>query len=139
MRYSQIVGPVFYGIGMSPEHCDVVDVHFTAAAHHYWMLPRSESTEARQYHLARHRGHLRAMMRIIFLNGDFTRAKDESLRGLDERYSWNPDLNFSLPDPAMFNSMSADPACGVFEPHPSDWYLAPEELNGHPTMFKLAN
>jgi len=124
LRYSAIIGDSFYKIGLMQEHRDLVDVHFTAAAHHYLLLPKVESDVDRQYHIARHRAHMRAMMTIVYRYGDFSKAIDESLRGLELRERWNPITNFTLPDPKMFNSMHADPTCKMGEPHPSDHFLA---------------
>jgi hypothetical protein len=127
MRYSKIICDVFYNIKLSSDYRDILDVHFTAAAHHFLIL-RQSSRKYRQYHVLRHRAHTKAMMDTIYINGDFTKAKDDSGRGLEKRESWDSQLNFALPDPRMFNSMKRDPSCEIGEPHPSDFYLNPDTI-----------
>ncbi len=123
MRYSQVLGPAFYQIHLSREDRDLVDVHFTAAAHHYWRYREAcGNGDAERLHLSRHRAHLRALMAIVFLRGDFWQAKDPSFRGLEQRASWNPD-SVHVPDPAMFDEMVPDPRYAVGEGHSSDIYL----------------
>lgn len=127
MRYSKVLSS-FYRISLSDVDRDLLDCAFTAASHHFLMLRLCRQGEERTFHLLRHRAHLQWLMSIVYLRGDFTKARDESLRGLERRSQWNPNMNFSLPDPKMFNSMNPDPSCGIGQPHPSDWYLDPHDL-----------
>ncbi len=140
IRYSQIVGELFYNIGLSSEHREICDIFFSASAHHYLLLDLCESEYDQEFHLLRHRAHLRAMKQIIFLYGDFTHAKDESLRGLETRAAWDPDANIALPDPRMYNSMEIDLSCGsVGEAHPFDRYVQLTSLSDLRSIYRLAN
>jgi len=123
MRYSTIIGEAFYKIKLPDGVKDVVDIHFTASAHHLRVLPLAKTKSDRAFHLKRHRGHLLALMDYVYKFGDFSQASDDSLRDLDQQSSWDPSRCFSLPDPKMFHSMSADPGVLPGEPHPSDVYI----------------
>ena len=127
MRYSTILGAAFYRIGLSSFDADLIDAHFAASAHHFLLLSSCKSAQTHDYHLSRHRAHLQALKEIIYLRGNFDEARDESLRGLDSRSNWNPDVSFSLPDPRMFESMNIDLSLNVGQPHPFDHYLAVQQ------------
>jgi hypothetical protein len=76
LRYSDIVGPYFYNIGLKGEEKDMVDTYFTGAAHHLNRLKEATTEEHWLFHLHRHRIHLRLMMTLIYLFGDFSQARD---------------------------------------------------------------
>lgn len=127
MRYSEIVGRAFYNIGLADADIDLVDLHFTASSHHYHrMLEAKNDLMPYLFHRERHRAHLRAMMLIIYERGDFSKAKDESLCGLEMRSSWFP-MGANLPSPTMFDSMEPDCHFGVARPHCSDVYLTVQD------------
>lgn len=127
IRYSQILGELFYNIGLSDDHSDLCDAFFSASSHHYLLLRYCQSKFHREFHLSRHRAHLRALKEIVYTYGDFRKAKDQSLRGLEKRASWDPRSSF-LPDPKMFDSMKIDFSCGsVGQAHPFDWYVTPSD------------
>lgn len=122
LRYSEILGTLFYGIKLSPADCDLIDTHFTGAAHHLMRYRQSTSDVAKSFHLLRHRSHLRKLMGLVFSRGDFKDAKDRSGHDLDDRESWNPDVN-QVPDPLMFEKMKPDARFSIGEAHSSDIYL----------------
>ena len=97
LRYSDIVGPYFYNIGLSDDDQDMVSTFFTGAAHHLRRFHESATEEDRYFHLSRHRTHLRKMMLIIHTRGDFCKATDQSNRDLDRRDTWNPEWTI-MPD-----------------------------------------
>ena len=121
LRYSQIVGPGFYKIGLSEADRDLVNLHFTASAHHFVRMNETVSMCARLFHLRLHRAHLRHMMLVVY-QGDFSLAVDLSGNGLDCRENWNPDTN-PIPDAAMFDKMAPDPRFLLHDAHASDLYL----------------
>ncbi len=128
MRYSEILGSAFYKISFTESIGDMIDVHYTASAHHFWRLQDQASSKTRKFHIIRHRAHLRAMMSLVFLHGNFANAIDQSFRDLDKKERWNPKNSYLLPDPNMFNSMNPHPEFGPNENHPSDMYIAKEPL-----------
>lgn len=130
MRYSEILGDAFYKISLAEPVRDMIDVHYTASAHHFWRLQEQASSETRRFHLLRHRAHLRAMMSLVYLHGNFANAIDQSFRDLDKKESWNPNNSYLLPDPKMFNSMNPHPEFKANEDHPSDIYISNEHFVG---------
>jgi hypothetical protein len=127
LRYSDIVGPYFYNIGLTDDDKDMVDTHFTGAAHHIKRFKESSTKEAKFFHLSRHRIHLRLMMGIIFERGDFSKAKDISNRDLEHRETWNP-MWTTMPDQNMFNKMLPDWRYPVGIPHCSDHYIHCDDM-----------
>ncbi|HXH75045.1 MAG TPA: hypothetical protein VNJ08_08775 [Bacteriovoracaceae bacterium] len=126
IRYSQIVGDLFYRIKLTDEVKDMVDTYFTGASHHLRRFEESKSEENRLFHLTRHRIHLRLMMTLIWKFGDFSEARDESSRDLDYRDTWNPDYTI-MPDPFMFRRMHPDWRFMVGQPHVADTYVHNED------------
>jgi hypothetical protein len=129
MKYSKVIGTEFYNIILSPGVEDMVDVHFTASAHHFLILKNVNKTDDRIFHVARHRAHLKELMNLVYRLGEFSQAKDESLRGLERRENWNPAFNQGLPDPRMFGMMTLDTSISVGEQHPFDLYLKPSAMS----------
>lgn len=125
LRYSDIVGPYFYNIILKEEEKDMVDTYFTAAAHHLKRFKEAATKSDRNFHLHRHRIHLRLLMTMIYEFGDFTEAVDVSNRDLDHRETWNPDF-LIIPDPNMFNLMLPDWRFGVGVAHAADHYIHDE-------------
>lgn len=121
LRYSDIIIS-FYMIEMSQGHKDMVDTHFTGAAHHIKRFHESIVENDRIFHLHRHRLHLRLMLYLVRAFGDFTSAKDPTGRGLEHKQSWDHD-QIIMPDPLMFRKMEPDSRCPVGAVHPSDNYL----------------
>ena len=110
MKYSEIVGSGFYNIQLSPMMGQLVDIYFAGASHHLFRYREAErkALELVDFHLTRHRAHLRHLMNIVYKYGNFSCAIDSSLRDMDARESWDPD-RYPIPDPYMFNSMFPDP------------------------------
>jgi hypothetical protein len=127
LRYSDVIGRYFYQISLSDEDKDLVDTFFTGSAHHLKRFKEATQPEDRDYHLSRHRSHLRKMMLVVFKRGDFSKAVDPSNRDLDRRDTWNPDWT-TMPDPNMFNKMLPDWRYGIGEAHCADYYLREDEL-----------
>jgi hypothetical protein len=127
LRYSDILGPYFYHIGLTDDDKDMVDTYFTGAAHHLARLKEAVTKEHRYFHLRKHRAHLRNMMMIVYTKGDFSNAIDESNRDLDRRDTWNPDFCI-MPDPLMFKKMLPNWAYKVGEEHCADHYLLQNEI-----------
>lgn len=126
LRYSQVLGNVFYHIKLSDELSDMIDTHFTSASHHLRRFEQSKSEEHRLFHLTRHRIHLRLMMSLIYKFGDFSEAVDPSNRDLDRRETWSPEWTI-MPDPRMFASMKEDWRFLIGEPHVADAYIHNED------------
>lgn len=123
LKYSEILGDVFYKIRLSAADADLLDQHFQGAAHHLWRYREAEpESEVEQFHLRLHRMHLVQLMKIVYLRGDFCQAVDPTPLGLNRREAWNPDYN-PLPDEEMFNEMWADGRYELGAEHPSDLYL----------------
>lgn len=66
VKYSEILGPAFYQIGLSEADAQIVDVHFTASPHHFWILRARLTPEQRRFHVTRHCAHLHVLMMIVF-------------------------------------------------------------------------
>jgi hypothetical protein len=122
LRYSDIVGAYFYHIGLSKRDKDLLDTYFTGAAHHLKRFHESVEKKDKEFHLVRHRSHLRLMMLVVYKKGKFNNAQDPSNRGLEKREIWNPDYTI-MPDPNMFRKMIPDWRFLVGEAHCSDHYL----------------
>jgi hypothetical protein len=122
LRYSDVVGAYYYNIGLSDDDKDLVDTHFTGAAHHLKRFHEADSALDKRFHLSRHRMHMRSMMEIIYERGDFSKASDGSNRGLENRETWNPDWT-TMPDELMFEKMLPDWRYPVGSEHCSDHYL----------------
>ena len=127
LRYSDIVGAFFYQIGLSEIENDLLDTHFTGAAHHLVRFHEAHDEKDKTFHLVRHRSHLRLMMLIVFKKGDFTNAQDPSNRGLERRQIWNPDFTL-MPDQNMFRKMLPDWRFALGQAHCSDHYLHKSEI-----------
>ena len=129
-RYSDILGDLFYHIKLSEELKDLIDTHFTGAAHHLRRFEEADMKEHRHFHLVRHRLHLRLMMTLIHNYGDFSEAIDPTNRDLEFRETWNPEFT-TLPDPGMFRKMAPDWRYLVGESHCSDHYLHEQDWLNH--------
>lgn len=126
IRYSQIVGELFYHIKLSDEVRDMLDTHFTAASHHLKRHQEAKSEEHRMFHLNRHRLHQRLMMMLVYKFGDFKDAKDPSNRDLDRRETWHPDMTIMV-DENMYRKMLPDWRFSVGKAHAADLYLHDED------------
>ncbi len=125
LRYSQVLGNVFYHIKLTDELSDMIDTHFSSAAHHLRRFEQSKTEDHRLFHLTRHRIHLRLMMTLIYKHGDFSEAVDPSNRDLDRRETWSPEWTI-MPDQNMFKKMAADWRYEVGVAHAGDQYLHDE-------------
>jgi hypothetical protein len=117
LRYSYIVDD-FYGIKLSREKLSLIDAHFLAASHHYFRR-NSDELEISRHHDDLFWRHLAAMKKIIS-RGDFTKAFDNTRRGLNESKGW---LGPEMPDPEMFLDMLPDVRYQPGDPHPYDQLL----------------
>lgn len=126
IRYSQIIGELFYHIKLSDEVKDMVDTHFTGASHHLRRFEQAKTDECRFFHLSRHRIHLRLMMSLIYKLGDFSEAIDSSNRDLDRRETWSPEWTI-MPDQNMFRKMQPDWRYEVGVAHAADIYIHDED------------
>lgn len=126
IRYSQILGEMFYNIGLPDELKDMADTHFTGASHHLKRFHESTSEEHRLFHLHRHRLHQRLMMMLVYKFGDFSMATDPSNRDLNRRETWNPDWTIMV-DECMYRKMMPDWRFPVGKPHAADHYLHDED------------
>ena len=122
IRYSDILGDLFYHIKVTDDLKDLIDSHFTGASHHLRRFEQAETEEHRLFHLTRHRIHLRLMMSLIHKYADFSEATDPTNRDLEYRDTWNPDFTI-MSDPGMFRKMAPDWRYPVGEPHCSDHYI----------------
>ncbi len=123
MRYSEILGPVYHKIGLSPSCQFWIDVHFTAAAHHLIRYREALSgSHEEKFHDELFRAHFRRMKEIVYTGGDFTRAVDPTHMCLHRRATWNPKFD-DIIDPLMFNKMKPDGRFAVGIEHISDPYL----------------
>lgn len=122
MKYSQVVAG-FYRIYLEPEDRNLLDIHFTAAAHH-WQKHRAYSSDAARQmrHSALLAAHLFALKRVVYERGDFSSAADPSGSGLHKRSNWEPNLP-AMPDSGMFDDMPSDSRYD--EEHPNDSLLSP--------------
>lgn len=130
MKYSQIIGPIFYKIELSTKMQDVVDAHFAGASHHLYRFREAKKSFSHysEFHLIRHKAHLRKLMGVVYKHGDFSRSEDRSMLDLDLRESWNPDKR-CIPDHNMFNSMIPDARYLEGEEHPFDSLLDNMDLS----------
>ena len=127
LRYSDVVGPYFYNIVLVNDDKDLVDTHFTGAAHHLKRFHEAKTSAHKYFHLTRHRIHLCLMMGIIYMRGDFSQATDSSNRDLDFKETWNP-IHTIMPDPGMFNKMTPDWRFVLGEAHVADYYLHQDDF-----------
>lgn len=128
IRYSQVVGDLFYRIALSEREGELCDIHFTAAAHHYQTLKVCDSGPNYHFHNERFLAHLLKMKAVVYSHGDFVKAIDDSKMGLDTRDGWHP-RNITLPAPDMFDDMNPDADCPPGTPHVSDEFLDISVLN----------
>lgn len=117
LRYSYIVDD-FYGIKLPREKLSLIDAYFLAASHHYY---RSQSDELviSRHHSALFWKHLAAMMKIVS-TGDFSKAFDNTQRGMDRPAGW---LRKQMPDPEMMLDMLPDIRYQPGDLHPYDALL----------------
>jgi hypothetical protein len=127
LRYSDVVGSYFYNIVLGVDDKDMVDTHFTGAAHHLKRFHEATTKDHKYFHLRRHRIHLSLMMGIIYMRGNFDHAADESNRNLDRRETWNPDWT-TMPDPNMFNKMYPDWRFVLGVAHCADHYIHSSDM-----------
>lgn len=127
IRYSQVIGSLFYQIVLVDDDKDMVDTHFTGASHHIKRFHECTNKDDQYFHLSRHRTHLKLMMRIIFERGDFSNAIDKSNRDLNQRETWNPDWTV-MPDQNMFRRMVPDWRFEIGQSHASDTYIHADDL-----------
>jgi hypothetical protein len=127
LRYSHVLGSYFYNIIMNEDDYDMVDTHFTGAAHHLKRFHEAVSKEDRYFHLSRHRAHLRLMLKMIYERGDFSQAVDPSNRDLEYRDTWNPEWT-TMPDQNMFSKMLPDWRYPVGMAHCSDHYIHSDDF-----------
>jgi hypothetical protein len=128
LKYSDIVGAYFYNIKLRKCDVDMVDTHFTGAAHHLKRFHEALDEDNRRFHLLRHRLHMRLMMSIIHDHGNFINAVDPSGRRLNKRETWHPD-NTTMVDQNMFRRMVPDWRFPVGVDHCSDHYLHKHDLS----------
>jgi hypothetical protein len=122
LKYSDILGSWFYNISLSQADCELADIYFFGAAHHFYRWKQALHTSFEEFHLSRHRAHLRHLVDLVYRRGDFTKAYDPSFMDLDLRESWDPEM-LPMPHPEMFNSQSADERFQLGRPHGFDVYL----------------
>jgi hypothetical protein len=137
MRYSEIIGAAFYGIQLTREQYALVDAHFVAAAHHRQRVLAAGDLELSRFHGVRYYKHILAMMALV-RSGDFSKAFDNTQRGLEKPEGWDPKrligkltqpanvtyLDQLLPDPEMFADMPADRRYPPGDAHPYDRLLS---------------
>lgn len=119
LSYGSYVVRSFYGIQLPDEQISLVNAHFFAAGHHM-DYGRVDNLAVSRFHQDLFWEHVRALMRIV-TQGDFSRAFDNTRRGLDKPEGWNPDRRFPpglgdprknrhlFPDVNMFVNAQADP------------------------------
>lgn len=141
VRYSQILGDMFYRIKLSEEAKDMVDTHFTGAAHHLKRFHQANTEDMRAFHLHRHRLHQRLMMTLVYKFGDFSDAIDPSNRGLDKRDTWSPEWTIMV-DECMYRKMEPDWRYPLGKAHAADHYLHDEDWLNYfqrsPAVTKLS-
>ena len=121
MKYSQVIHD-FYSIDLPEESTLLVDVHFTAAAHHFNRSNEDNLDVIQDFHKHRYYKHLQNLFNTVYINGDFASAIDPSLQGAEMRSSWDPD-SFIIFDSYMFSRMNADIRFLAGHEHPNDTYL----------------
>lgn len=117
LRYSYIIDD-FYGIKLPREKLSLIDAHFLAASHHFFRRESNDLIISR-LHDNLFWLHVMRMMKIVS-TGDFTKAFDNTRRGLDRAEGW---LQKRLPDPEMFSDMLPDIRWQPGDPHPYDSLL----------------
>ena len=123
MHFSDVIGAGFFNIGLSEEDKRLVDLHFAGAAHHQCRMDECEpGSQEFRFHDRHLMAHLRHLLAIVYRHGDFRYAKDESLRGMEDKENWHPD-RFVWPDPNIFGAASPDPDYDTGDPHPLDGLL----------------
>lgn len=127
MRFSEVVGKEFYQIGLASRDAVMVDIFFSGACHHHQQHLRAQSEANYDFHLTYFRAHLRHMMDVIYVRGDFSNAKDASLNNRDTREAWDAD-RVSIPDPEMFDGLVPDERYPLGTNHELDSHLT--HLNG---------
>ena len=120
-RYSEVLRD-FYRILIPVANQERLDIHFTGGSHHFYMAKYGDNSRSQDYHLELLHQHMAALKLIVFREGDFSQAKDPSLRNLNKKESWAAS-NRQFPHPNMFDSMRPDPTCGVGQPHSCDFFL----------------
>lgn len=123
MQYSDVLQE-FYRLKLSDSNGDLINLHFSGAAHHYQCWLEAERVGPAQFHQDRWLAHLRHLMAVVSERANFSEARDESLRGLEHRNRWNPDWPTNdLPDPTMFSNLLPDSRYPIGIPHEFDRYL----------------
>lgn len=140
IKYSDIVGEIYYNIGLSKHEACLVDAHFAAAAHHRGGALLADDLRNGQFHQKLYWLHLKRLFEIVSM-GDFSHAKDLSGRGMNLRGSWHTsrlpecvsvltDLDKSaLPHENMFGTTSFDGRLEMGDDHPYDILLSGKPLN----------
>lgn len=116
LRYSNIIGDIFYNIGLTKRQGALVDAHFLAAGHHYHRIKLGGG----DFHRVQMWRHVKALTEIV-RSGDFTDAKDTGGDGYCDLS--NPDnwkFSHRLPHPQMFDSTWEDYRFSFGENHPYD-------------------
>lgn len=149
MRYSDVIGDIFYKIRLNPEASARVDQHFISAAHHRWRFYTAKTPDGIRYHHRMYFEHLFALLRTV-MGGDFTHAVDLSQRGLNSPLGWSParfpvpqpahmtEYDHLLPSPKMFDAMDSDIRFKEGIPHLYDQIFDPSVLK-KPTKEDLAS
>lgn len=125
MKFSEILGGNFHHIILTKENQFFIDLFFTAAAHHFARMKSADpGSTQEEFHEVMYGRHLYRMMEIVYVSGDFRKAIDPTGQNLHMRQNWHPEKSRSgLPDPRMFNAMTADSRFALGMPHITDQYL----------------
>jgi hypothetical protein len=121
VRYSGVIA--WFGIELSAEDRDLVDMHFTGWAHHGWRWRETdESSSESGFHLALQRLHAEALLRVVHERGLFHHAFNRSGEERHHRAWWDPTWG-ELPDDDL-SEMYSDPRYPVGADHPHDILLS---------------
>lgn len=146
MRYSEVVGQGFLGIGLTQEQIALVDAHFLGAAHHLRRYEQSvrEGTEFVAFHQEWFWRHYKALIKVV-IGGNFENALDLSGQGFQKRDAWvakylsipgSPPIDYKLfVDDEMFALMWPDARCDMGEPFFSDLLLENPKIKVSQILF----